>query len=153
MADRMQAFVEFMKAQQDTGTVHCINLVRFKPAPEYPEGHPLASSGLSCEELYAEHWLPACEATGYAKAFYLGRAFPGAFAPSAAPEDSELNPGDWDAVFIVEYDHPRAIADLIQSDLFTHPNAIAPITVQDQRWLPFLPIASAAKLPENGQPN
>lgn len=148
MAERMQAFVDFMEAQEGTGTVHCINLVKFKPAPEYPEGHPLASSGLSCEELYAQHWLPACEATGFAKAFYLGSALPGAFAPLAAPEGSELNPGDWDAVFIVEYENPRAIAGLIQSDLFSHPSAIAPVVVQDQRWLPFLPTMAAAKLQE-----
>ncbi len=140
MADRLKSFVEFMEAQEGTGVVHCINFVKFKPAPEYPEGHPLSSSDLSCEELYTHHWLPACEATGFAKAFYLGRALPEAFAPTAAPEGSELNPGDWDVVFIVEYENPQAISDLIRSDLFTHPDAIAPIVVQDQRWMPFMPL-------------
>lgn len=144
VAERVQAFVRFMQTHEGTDPVHCINFIRFKPSPTYPEGHPLEASGLSCEELYAQHWLPACEATGFAKSFYLGRALPEAFAPIAAPEDSELNPGDWDAVFIVEYANPQAIADLMTSDIFSSPEAIAPIVVEEQRWLPFLRVETTS---------
>lgn len=146
MTERLDEFVEFMESRNSADPVHCINFIQFKPAPDYPDGHPLVDSGLSCEELYAEHWLPACEATGFAKTFYLGSALPDAFAPAAAPEGSEMNPGDWDAVFIVEYENPQAIANLIKSDLFRNPNAIAPIVVREQRWLPFVPVVAAATL-------
>lgn len=53
-----------MEARQGTGSVNRINFIEVQAEPEYPAGNPLESSGLSCPDLYARHWLPACEAAG-----------------------------------------------------------------------------------------
>ena len=128
-------FDAFKALPRDT-PIDMLNLIRFKPLAEYPEGHPLANSGLTGEQAYHEYMRtirPVLERAG-------GRiAWAGAFGCVVT------GPADWpwDETFVMSYPNAAAFMGMVKDPDYAPVVVHRQAAVADSRLVRFSPQASA----------
>jgi uncharacterized protein (DUF1330 family) len=100
-----EAFESFKALPRDA-PIHMINLLRFREAAAYPDGHALAAGGLSGAEAYANYGResgPIFQRVG------------GSLVWRGRPEALLIGPADerWDMAFIAQYPHAGAFMEMV----------------------------------------
>lgn len=100
-----EAFATFKALPRDT-PIHMFNLLRFRPQAAYPQGHDLASRGLTGAQAYAEY--------GRASAPVFSRVG-GSIIWRGHMESMVIGPAEqtWDAAFIAMYPDASAFLAMV----------------------------------------
>jgi uncharacterized protein (DUF1330 family) len=125
----------FKSLPRDT-PIHMLNLIRFKPLANYPEGHDLAGKGLTGSEAYAEYMRtiqPVLARAG-------GRiVWKGVF------EAVVTGPGEWpwDESFVMSYPDAASFMGMVKDPDYAPVVVHRQAAVEDSRLVRFAPDGEA----------
>ena len=121
--DQFAAF----QAMDRAGPVQMLNLVRFRPMADYPDGRSL--SGQDAYRAYAAASAPIFHRVG-GRQIWLGRF-----------EQMLIGPADerWDAVFIAEYPSPAAFVEMVRDGNYREAVKHRQAAVADSRLIRLAP--------------
>ena len=132
-----EQFDAFKALPRDT-VIHMLNLVRFKEAATYPDGHALADQGLTGAEAYRHYGAdsgPVFQRVG------------GRVVWSGTMEAMVIGPAGehWDAVFIAEYPNSAAFMEMVTDPVYREAVVHRQAAVETSRLIRCAPKASRSE--------
>ncbi|SEH20343.1 protein of unknown function [Sphingopyxis sp. YR583] len=130
-------FDAFKALPRDT-VIQMLNLVRFKAAATYPDGHPLEGKGLTGAEAYANYGKdsgPVFQRVG------------GSVVWSGTMEAMVIGPEDelWDAAFIARYPNSGAFMEMVTDPVYREAVIHRQAAVETSRLIRCAPKASRSE--------
>ncbi len=121
-----QQFAEF-RANDRSGPIHMLNLVRFRERAAYEDGRDV--SGADAYRAYAQESGPIFARVG-GRQYWLGRF-----------EQTVIGPSDerWDAVFIAEYPNFAAFVEMLRDPGYREAVKHRQAAVEDSRLIRLEP--------------
>lgn len=130
-------FDAFKALPRDT-VIHMLNLVRFKDHATYPADHPLAGTGLTGAEAYANYGKdsgPIFQRVG-GRVIWSGTMEAMLIGPEAE---------HWDAAFIAEYPNSGAFMEMVTDPVYRQAVVHRQAAVETSRLIRCAPNASRSE--------
>ena len=139
--DPSRAQFDAFKALPRDEPIQMLNLIRFKPLADYPEGHPDHGKGVSGADAY--------RAYGRGLAPFLGK-LGGRQVWAGRPEVVVTGPADerWDLAFIIEYPGSAAFMAMVTDPDYRAIVVHRTAGVEDSRLIRLAPLAASDRVGE-----